>query len=107
MHRPYAEFWPFYLREHARPATRTIRHAGTIASAVLPIWVLATQSWWWPLAVPVCGYGPTWFVHFFVERNKPATFQATLRSLIGDYRMCGLWLCGRRGSDLMEYQIRA
>ena len=75
-------------------------------STLVLIWALATQNWWWLLAVPVFGYGFAWFSHFFIEKNKPATFQAPFWSLISDYRMCGLWLSGRLGNELMKYQIR-
>ena len=105
-HRTYAEFWPFYLREHAKSATRGIHYVGTIGSTLVLIWALATQNWWLLLAVPVFGYGFAWFSHFFIEKNKPATFQAPFWSLISDYRMCGLWLSGRLGNELMKYQIR-
>lgn len=105
-HRTYAEFWPFYLREHAKPATRGIHYVGTIASMVVLVWAVATQNWWWLLAVPVFGYAPAWIGHFFIEKNKPATFQAPLWSLISDYRMCALWLSGRLGDELMKHQIR-
>ncbi|WP_395712084.1 Mpo1-like protein [Reyranella sp.] len=103
----YAEFWPFYLHEHAKPRTRAIHYVGTLASTVVLMAAVASQSWWWLLAVPFFGYGPAWLSHFFVEKNKPATFQAPLWSLISDYRMCGLFLTGRLGDELMKHQVRA
>ena len=104
--RSYAEFWPFYLGEHARRATRGVHYVGTILSTLALAWALVSQHWWWLLAVPLLGYGPAWFSHFFIERNQPATFQAPLWSLVSDYRMCGLFLTGRLGHELMKYQIR-
>jgi hypothetical protein len=105
--RTYGEFWPEYLREHARPATRAIHYFGTILSAAVLVWALVTQNWWWLLAVPFLGYGPAWFAHFFVERNRPATFTHPVWSLISDYRMCFLFLTGRLGDELMKHQVRA
>ena len=102
----YADFWPFYLGEHAKPSTRAVHYFGTIGSAVVLVWALASQDWWWLLVVPFLGYGPAWFGHFFIEKNRPATFEAPLWSLISDYRMCGLFLAGRLDNELMQYQIR-
>jgi hypothetical protein len=104
--RTYADFWPFYLGEHAKASTRAIHYVGTIAATVALIAAIATQNWWGLIAVPFFGYGPAWYAHFFVEKNKPATFEAPFWSLISDYRMCGLWLSGRLGHELMKYQIR-
>ena len=105
--RSYADFWPFYLGEHAKPSTRAVHYVGSIASVAALILAFATRNWWLLLAVPFLGYGPAWFGHFFIEKNRPATFQAPVWSLISDYRMCGLFLTGRIGHELMKYQIRS
>ena len=105
-YRTYQEFWPFYLREHSKPQTRAIHYIGSIASVVVLIWAVATQNWWWLLAVPVCGYSFAWFSHFFVEKNKPATFQAPVWSLISDNRMCAQFISGQIDGELMKYQVR-
>ncbi len=103
----YAEFWPFYLGEHAKRSTRAVHYVGTIGSTLALVVALVTHDWWLLLAVPFFGYGPAWFGHFFIEKNRPATFQAPVWSLISDYRMCGLFLTGRLGNELMRHQIRS
>jgi hypothetical protein len=105
--RSYSDFWPFYLGEHRKPETRAVHYVGTIASILCLAWALYSHNWWWLIAVPFFGYGPAWFGHFFIEHNKPATFKAPFWSLISDYRMCGLFLTGRLGHELMKYQIRS
>ena len=102
----YAEFWPFYLREHAKPATRAVHYLGSAAAIGGVVLAIATSSWWWLLAVPIFGYGPAWFGHFVIEKNRPATFEAPLWSLISDYRMFGLFVTGRIGAELRKHQIR-
>ncbi|WP_315760146.1 DUF962 domain-containing protein [Sphingomonas sp. Y38-1Y] len=90
----YAEFWPFYLREHAKARTRRLHYAGTALTFVFAGIAVAVGGWSW-LAVPLAGYGFAWFAHFRVERNRPATFTHPLWSLVSDYRMFFLWLTGR------------
>jgi hypothetical protein len=96
----YREFWPHYLREHARPETRALHFLGTgMASAAL-VGLVATGRFWLLPIVFAAGYGPAWAAHFFVEKNQPATFTHPFWSLISDYRMVFSWLAGRLDSEL-------
>ena len=91
----FAEFWPHYLAEHSRPATRLLHYIGTLAALGLMIWLIATGRWWlFPMGL-VPGYAFAWFAHFFIEKNRPATFTHPLWSFIGDWKMLGLMLTGR------------
>jgi hypothetical protein len=42
--RTYREFWPYYLREHAQPATRGIHFAGTGLATASLIALIATRN---------------------------------------------------------------
>lgn len=96
----FAEFWPFYLREHSRVATRRLHYIGTALVIALAIVAVLSQRWWLLLAMPVAGYFFAWIAHFRVERNRPATFTYPLWSLAADFRMFFCWLSGRLGPEL-------
>ncbi len=96
----FAEFWPFYVREHSRAATRALHAAGTITSTLLLIVLLSTGRWRWLPLVLVVGYGFAWVGHFFVEHNRPATFKHPLWSFMSDYKMVALMLVGRMGAEV-------
>lgn len=99
-HRSFAEFWPFYLRQHSRPRTRALHYAGTTLVVAIAVIALATGRWAWLLAVPLAGYGFAWIAHFKVEKNRPATFTHPLWSLAADFKMWWLWLTGRLEGEL-------
>ncbi|MBB3764725.1 DUF962 domain-containing protein [Sphingomicrobium lutaoense] len=96
----FAEFWPFYLREHARPLTRALHYVGTTLVVLIAIYALFTGRWLALLLMPLAGYFFAWIAHFTVEHNRPATFTYPGWSLLADFRMWGLWLTGRLGPEL-------
>lgn len=96
----YGEFWPIYLREHAKPATRHAHIAGTGAGLACLALALATgRKRFVPLGL-VVAYGSAWAAHGLVEKNKPATFQQPLWSFASDLRMFALAVTGRLGGEL-------
>lgn len=83
----FSEFYPFYLSEHSDRINRRLHFAGSTLVIALTLFALVTQQWLWLLAVPLAGYGFAWVGHFFFEKNKPATFNHPLYSLMGDWVM--------------------
>jgi len=97
----YGEFWPYYLREHAQPATRGWHYVGRGLAISLLIFLLVTQKW---ALIPlvVCGYFFAWVSHGLIEKNKPATFTYPLWSLGSGFKMLFHFLTGTMGRELMK-----
>jgi hypothetical protein len=93
--RTFADFYPFYLGEHADRTCRRLHFAGTSIAAALLIVAAVTQRAWFIAAALVQGYAFAWVGHFFFEHNKPATFKYPWFSLMGDWRLWWEMLTGR------------
>ena len=130
------QFWHFYLRQHSHPLTRAVHYLGTVgailvaaglvsspltgvfstgkgngkgggssrgssggngATAVLVERILGTL---------LVGYGPSWLSHFLVERNRPATWEAPVRSLRSDLKMLCFFCTGRLGAELRAAGVK-
>lgn len=91
----FAQFYPYYLEEHANVACRRLHFVGTSLVIGLVLAAVLYQAWALLLLVPVAGYGFAWAGHFFFEHNKPATFKHPWYSLAGDFVMYKDMLTGR------------
>ncbi|MBL8837448.1 MAG: DUF962 domain-containing protein [Alphaproteobacteria bacterium] len=94
-YRRFADFYPYYLSEHANRTCRRLHFVGTSGALVLLIAAAVAQNAWLVPAAIVCGYGFAWVGHFAFEKNRPATFTHPIYSLIGDWVMWAEIATGR------------
>ena len=91
----FAEFYPYYLSEHSNSTCRRLHFIGTTLVIFILAMTLAKGAWLLLLALPLAGYSFAWVGHFFFEKNRPATFQHPLYSLLGDFVMYRDMILGR------------
>jgi len=91
----FAEFYPFYLGEHAKGVTRRLHFLGSGLALVCLVTLIETGNLWWFAGGLVCGYGFAWISHLAVEKNRPATFRHPLYSFMGDWVMFWQMLTGK------------
>lgn len=103
-YRTFAEFWPFYVREHSLPACRAVHFIGSTLAVVVLVAALV-YSPWLLLAVPVAGYGFAWFGHFVIEKNRPASFRYPLWSFLADWKMWAMMLTGRMRAEVEKATV--
>ena len=91
----FEAFYPYYIHEHSNRTCRRIHIVGSAVVLAVAVTAVVTRNPWWLLAMPVVGYGAAWVGHFFFEKNRPATFQHPLYSLLGDFVMYRDMILGR------------
>lgn len=83
----FAEFYPFYLKEHSNRTCRRLHFLGSSLALLCLGTALFTANPWWLLVGLLCGYGFAWLGHFGFEQNRPASFKRPLYSFLGDWAM--------------------
>ena len=96
----FEDFWPYYVQEHRAAGYRLLHFIGSALGLVCLVSTFVTGNLWFILLGLSLGYGFAWVGHFFVERNKPATFQYPLWSFRADWRMWRLMLLGRMREEV-------
>ena len=102
----FADFWPYYVRQHTSPGTRVLHAIGSVLALVM-LALAFVVNLWFLVAAPLVGYAFAWYAHFFVEHNKPATFGHPFYSLAADYRMLFLMMAGRMNDEVRKFSPAA
>ena len=98
----FRDFFPHYLGEHSDPFNRGLHYVGTLSALALAAAAVLSREPLLLLVVPLAGYGPAWVGHFFVEKNRPATFKYPFWSLAADFKMYSLALRGRMSDEVAK-----
>jgi hypothetical protein len=86
-YKSFEDFYPYYISEHDHKYTKLMHFIGTSISIYFLIKFILSFNFLFILYALLSGYGFAWVGHFFIEKNKPATFKYPFYSLIGDYKM--------------------
>jgi hypothetical protein len=91
----FEEFFPWYVGQHSKQATRWIHFAGTHLGAATALTGILVRRPALLAGFLIISYGMAWFSHFVIEKNNPASFGHPLWSLRGDVRMLAMMWQGR------------
>lgn len=98
--RRFEDFWPFYVSQHRRPGTRVMHFIGTTLGLAFLVRAVTTGNAMLVLSGLAAAYGFAFAGHYFIEKNRPATFTYPLWSLVGDFKMYGLMLRGKMTAEV-------
>jgi hypothetical protein len=101
-YKTFWSFYPYYLTEHSDNTNRLLHFIGTLFLLIALMAGIITGKWWFFALVPVLGYGFAWVGHYFIEKNRPATFTYPLYSLTSDFLMFWHTITGQIGKKMKE-----
>ena len=86
-YKTFKDFYPYYLSEHDNKYTKLMHFIGTSIGIFFLIKFFLSFNFIYLLFALISGYAFAWVGHFFIEKNKPATFKYPFYSFIGDHKM--------------------
>jgi len=103
--RTFTEFWPSYVLAHRQPLTRVFHSVGTLIGWAFVLAAIVFRQPWFILAGLLVPYAFAWISHFFVEHNRPASFDHPLWSWLADQKMVALVLTGRMNQEVQRFSV--
>ncbi|MDF3818484.1 DUF962 domain-containing protein [Leptospira sp. 96542] len=88
------DFFPFYLEEHSHPVNRALHFIGSSIALGCIIGFITTLKFHILGFALVSGYFFAWVGHFFIQKNRPATFKYPFYSFVSDWIMFSKMLVG-------------
>lgn len=101
----FKAFWPYYVSEHQNKTNRNLHFLGTTLAIFTLFLSLVTLRFSLLIFMPIAGYGFSWLGHYFFEKNRPATFQYPLWSLMGDFQMFAFMCMGRMDREVKRMGV--
>ena len=83
----FKDFYPYYISEHSHKTTKLLHFIGTTFSLYFLVNFFLSFEIKFIFYSLISGYGFAWVAHFFIEKNKLATFTYPLYSFIADHLM--------------------
>jgi hypothetical protein len=78
---------------------------GTLIGWALLLAAIVFRRPWFILAALLVPYAFAWISHFFVEHNRPASFDHPLWSWLADQKMVALVLTGRMNQEVRRFKV--
>lgn len=94
------DYYPTYLKAHTKPWNRRLHFLGQIATLSFLVFIIVNFLWFLIPLTPFIIYPFAWSGHFFIEKNKPATFKVSpLLTKVCDLIMCFDMIRGKFSVD--------
>lgn len=100
----YRDYWPEYLREHSRPATRICHFLHTGIGGLGILYAVFTRHWGLLLIILALIFISAFVSHIVFEKNKPAAASYPFWwSVFNDIRMLAHFLTGTLKPELQKH----